>query len=154
MTLKVLIFGWLAALILPAALLWGADWRFYSANEHFLCLYDSAQVIRPEPEVVQVWANWIATKEGRKRRTQEMDRMKVPKSLTERYESTRVRMALHCAARTYQILSIADYDDQQREIGNGSKACCLPEFLTSHPIAKNSSEEDLYAILCGNPKGK
>jgi hypothetical protein len=151
---RVLIFGWLATLILPAALLWGADWRFYSANEHFFCLYDPAQVTRPEPEVVQVWTNWIATKEGKKQRTQEMARMKVSKSLTEHYESTRIRMALNCAARTYQVLSIADYDDQQREIGNGSKACCLPEFLTSHPIAKNSSEEDLYAILCQGPKGK
>ena len=140
-------------LLIPAAAAGGADWRFYSANEHFLCLYDPLQVSRPEPEVVQVWTNWIATKEGKKQRTQEMARMKVPKSVAERYESTRVRMAIHCAARTYQILSLCDYDDQQREIGPGGRACVLPEFTTSLPIGKNSSEEDLHQILCGGQKG-
>ena len=139
-------------LLFPAALTWGMDWQFYSANEHYLCLYDPGRVIRPEPEVVQVWTNWIATKEGKKYRTQEMARAKVPKSVLERYESTRVRMAIQCAERTYQVLSISDYDEQQREIGNGSRACCLEEFLTSHPIAKNSSEEDLYKILCSGQK--
>ena len=143
-----IIVGWLTALIVPPNLLGGADWQYYSANEHFFCLYDPAQVTRPEPEVVQVWTNWIATREGKKQRTQEMTRMKVPKSLAERYEFTRVRMAIHCAARTYQILSLGDYDDLQREIGNGSRACVLPEFTTSLPINKNSSEEDLHQLLC------
>ena len=104
--------------------------------------------------MVQVWTNWIATQEGKKYRIQEMARTKVPKSVLERYESTRVRMALHCADRTYQILSISDYDEQQREIGNGSRACFLEEFITSQPIEKNSSEEDLYKILCAGQKGK
>jgi hypothetical protein len=141
-------------LLIPVSAVRGADWQFYSANEYYLCLYDPARVIRPEPEVVQVWTNWIATKAGKKYRTQEMARAKVPKSVLERYESTRVRMAIQCAERTYQVLSISDYDEQQREIGNGSRACCLEEFLTSHPIAKNSSEEDLYKILCSDQKNK
>ncbi|HSO72761.1 MAG TPA: surface-adhesin E family protein, partial [Thermodesulfobacteriota bacterium] len=86
--------------------------------------------------------------------TQEMVRAKVPKPVVERYESTRVRMALHCADRTYQVLSISDYDEQQREIGNGSRACFLEEFSTRHPIGKDSSEEDLYEILCSGNKRK
>ena len=141
-------------LLIPASTVWGVDWQFYSANEYFFCLYDPGRVTRPEPDVVQVWTNWIATPEGKKYRTQEMARMKVPKSVLERYESTRVRMAIHCAERTYQVLSIADYDEQQREIGNGSRACFLEEFITSHPIGKNSSEEDLYKILCPGQKGQ
>ena len=141
-------------LLIPPDPVWAVDWQFYSANEYYLCLYDPGRVLRPEPEVVQVWTNWIATKEGKKYRTQEMARTKVPKSVLERYESTRVRMALHCADRTYQVLSLADYDDQEREIGNGSRACFLEEFTTSHPIEKNSSEEDLYHILCSDKKGK
>ena len=141
-------------LLTPPDLVWASDWQFYSANEHYLCLYDPGRVIRPEPEVVQVWTNWIATQAGKKYRTQEMARAKVPKSVLERYESTRVRMAIQCAERTYQVLSIADYDEQEREIGNGSRACCLEEFLTSHPIAKNSSEEDLYKILCSGQKSR
>jgi hypothetical protein len=141
-------------LLIPASAARGTDWQFYSANEYYLCLYDPGRVLRPEPEVVQVWTNWIATKEGKKYRTQEMARAKVPKSVLERYESTRVRMAIQCAERTYQVLSISDYDEQQREIGNGSRACCLEEFLTRQPIVKNSSEEDLYKILCPGQKGK
>jgi hypothetical protein len=141
-------------LLIPADLVCGADWQFYSANEYYFCLYDPGRVTRPEPDVVQVWTNWIATKEGKKYRTQEMARTKVPKSLMESYESTRVRMAIHCADRTYQVLSVSDYDEQQREIGNGSRACYLEEFLTSHPIVKNSSEEDLSGILCSGKKGK
>jgi hypothetical protein len=141
-------------LLIPASPVLGADWQFYSANEYYLCLYDPGRVIRPEPEVVQVWTNWIATKEGKKYRTQEMARAKVPKSVLERYESTQVRMAIQCAERTYQVLSISDYDEQQREIGNGSRTCCLEEFLTSHPITKNSSEEDLYKILCSGQKSQ
>jgi hypothetical protein len=141
-------------LLIPADLVWSVDWQFYSANEYYFCLYDPGRVTRPGSEVVQVWTNWIATKEGKKSRTQEMARAKVPKSVWDRYESTRVRMALHCANRTYQVLSIADYDEQQREIGNGSRACFLEEFLTSHPIEKNSSEEDLSEILCSGKKDK
>jgi hypothetical protein len=141
-------------LLIPASTVWGEDWQFYSANEYYLCLYDPGRVLRPEPDVVQVWTNWIATKEGRKYRTQEMARAKVPKSVLERYESTRVRMAIHCADRTYQLLSISDYDEQQREIGNGSRACFLEDFLSSHPIGKKSSEEDLYEILCSGKKGQ
>ena len=140
-------------LLIPVDLVWGVDWQFYSANEYYFCLYDPGRVLRPEPDVVQVWTNWIATKAGKKYRTQEMARMKVPKSVSERYESTRVRMAIHCADRTYQVLSISDYDEQQREIGNGSRACFLEEFNRSHPIGKNSSEEDLVQILCSGPKG-
>jgi hypothetical protein len=141
-------------LLIPASKVWGADWQFYSANEYFFCLYDPDRVLRPESDVVQVWTNWIATQEGKKYRTREMAQTKVPKSVLERYESTRVRMALHCADRTYQILSISDYDEQQREIGNGSRACFLEEFITSQPIEKNSSEEDLYKVLCAGQKGK
>jgi len=141
-------------LLIPAALVWGADWQFYSANEYYFCLYDPGRVTRPGSEVVQVWTNWIATKEGKKYRTQEMARTNVPKSVLERYESTRVRMAIHCADRTYQVLAVSDYDEQQREIGNGAKACFLEEFITSHPIGKNSSEEDLYKILCSDQKGR
>jgi len=141
-------------LLIPAALVWGADWQFYSANEHYFCLYDPGRVTRPEPNVVQVWTNWIATKAGKKYRTQEMARTNVPKSVLERYESTRVRMAIHCADRTYQVLAFSDYDEQQREIGNGARACFLEEFITSHPIGKNSSEEDLYNILCPGNKGQ
>jgi len=149
---------WLAfssiLLLIPAGLVWGADWQFYSANEYYFCLYDPGRVTRPGSEVVQVWTNWIATKEGKKSRTQEMARAKVPKSVWEGYESTRVRMALHCADRTYQVLSISDYDEQQREIGNGSRACFLEEFITRHPIQRNSSEEDLSEILCSGKKSK
>jgi hypothetical protein len=141
-------------LLIPPDPVWGVDWQFYSANEYYFCLYDPGRVLRPDPDVVQVWTNWIATKEGKKYRTQEMARTKVPKSVLERYESTRVRMAIHCADRTYQILSISDYDEQQREIGNGSRGCFLEEFITSQPIRKNSSEEDLYKILCSGQKGK
>ena len=148
------LFFYLILLLIPAFTVWGADWQFYSANEYYFCLYDPGRVTRPGSEVVQVWTNWIATKEGKKYRTQEMARAKVPKSVWERYESTRVRMALHCADRTYQVLSIADYDEQQREIGNGSRACFLEEFITSHPIGKNSSEEDLSEILCSGKKGR
>jgi len=149
---------WLAfypmLLLIPASTVWGADWQFYSANEHYFCLYDPGRVTRPETDVVQVWTNWMATKAGKKYRTQEMARTNVPKSVLERYESTRVRMAIHCADRTYQLLSVSDYDEQQREIGNGAKACFLEEFITSHPIGKNSSEEDLYNILCPGNKGQ
>ena len=141
-------------LLTPPDLVRASDWQYYSANEYFLCLYDPGRVTRPGPDVVQVWTNWIATKEGKKYRTQEMARAKVPKSVLERYESTRVRMAIHCADRTYQVLSISDFDEQQREIGNGSRACFLEEFITSRPIGKNSSEEDLYQILCSGKKGK
>jgi hypothetical protein len=141
-------------LLIPASAVWGVDWQFYSVNEHYLCLYDPGRVLRPKPDVVQVWTNLIATQEGKRYRAQEMGRAKVPKSVSDRYESTRIRMALNCTDRTYQVLSIADYDEQQREIGNGSRACFLEEFITSQPIGKDSSEEDLYRILCPGKKGK
>jgi hypothetical protein len=141
-------------LLIPASRVWGADWKFYSANEYFFCLYDPDRVLRPEPDVVQVWANWIATKLGKKYRIQEMARTKIPKSVLEGYEFTQVRLSIHCADRTYQVLSVSDYDEQQREIGSGSRACFLEEFTTSQPIEKNSSEEDLYKILCSGQKGK
>ena len=138
-------------LLIPVDLVWGVDWQFYSANEYYFCLYDPGRVLRPEPEVVQVWTNWIATKEGKKYRTQEMARMKVPKSVSERYESTRVRMAIHCADRTYQVLSISDYDEQQREIGNGSRACFL-ESSTQPPDWKEFQRRRLGSNSLFGPK--
>lgn len=132
----------------PADNLWGTDWKFYSANEHFFCFYDPGRIVRPNPETVQVWLNWLATPAGRKQRILEMEQRKIPKSAYEKYETTRVLMELNCREKKYLVLSVADLDENGRTISSGSKTCFPREVFQPFPIAKDTSEEDLSAVLC------
>ena len=143
---------WTLTAILPFSRVWGWDWKYYSANEHFFCFYDPERVIRPNPQVVQVWLKWLATQEGKKQRIKEMAQGKTAKSVYEKYESTRVLMEVDCRERTYLVLAVTDFDEREREIPAGAKACYLPEFNQAFPIARNTSEEDLYAIFCAPGK--
>ena len=140
---------WLALiplLSLPTA--WGEEWKYYSTNEHFFCFYDPTRIVRPSPEVVQVWLKWLATPEGIHNRTQEMVQRKIPREAYETYETTQVLMEMNCRDRTYMVLSLSDFNEKGREISAGSKACYLREFTKAFPILKNTSEEELHAILC------
>ena len=128
--------------------LWGGDWEYYGVNGQYFCFYDPSRIVRPDLKTVQVWLKWLATKEGKKLRVQEMEQRKIPKSVYEKYESTQVLMEMDCREKKYQVLSFCDYDEKERIISSGTKTCYPQESNQSFPIDPDTSEEDLYALLC------
>jgi hypothetical protein len=134
--------------ILPWHSLWGGGWEFYGANGHYFCFYDSSRIVRPHPERVQVWLKWLATKEGKRQRTQEMDQRMIAKAVYEKYEATQVLMEINCRERKYLVLSLADYDEKEKMISGGLKTCFPPEMTQSFPLEADTTEEDLRLLLC------
>jgi hypothetical protein len=134
--------------IWPLNLLWGEGWEYYGANGYYFCFYDSSRIVRPDPERVQVWLKWLATREGKKQRTQEMNQRKIPKTVYEKYEATQVLMEINCREKQYLVLSLTDFDEQERMISSGLKTCFPREMAQRFPLEADTSEEDLRLLLC------
>ena len=130
----------------------GGDWEYYGFNGQYFCFYSPRRVVRPDSETVQVWLKWLATKEGKKQRIQEMDQRKIPKSTYEKYEATQVLMEINCREKKYLVLSLADYDDKEKVILSGLKTCFPRELAQSFSLEADTSEEDLRALLCPEKK--
>jgi hypothetical protein len=128
--------------------LWGGGWEYYGANGLYFCFYDSSRIVRPHPERVQVWLKWLATKEGKRQRIQEMEQRKIPKTVYEKYEATQVLMEIDCRGRKYLVLSLADFDEKEKIISAGLRTCFPPEMAQSFPLEADTTEEDLRLQLC------
>ena len=142
------LYGGFLFLLLSPCSVWATDWEFYGANGHFFCFYDASRIVRPHPERVQVWLKWLATKEGKRQRTQEMEQRKIPKAVYEKYEATQVLMEIDCRERKYLVLSLADLDEREKIISAGLKTCFPPEMAQSFPLEADTTEEDLRLQLC------
>jgi hypothetical protein len=142
------IYGGFLFLLLSPCSVWAGDWEYYGTNGEYFCFYNPSRIVRPDPETVQVWLKWLATKEGKKKRTQEMDQRKIPKAVYEKYEATQVLMEINCREKKYLVLSLADFDDKEKIILSGLKTCFPRELAQSFPIEADTSEEDLRVLLC------
>ena len=119
--------------ILVCGMVWAEEWKQYGVDDSGnLFYYDAGSIIRPEKNIVRVWAKMVHSKENKKTLGKGLENLLYSKRLWE----------INCADKKIRRLSKVAYSDDGKILISDN----TEEKWQS--IRPKSLEEDLYKNVC------